>query len=202
MGNLGPMVDIDFQHQRWNRFSPHAKDFVKKCIECYSDLRSTTTTLLTHPWIKQHSQHREICFEILNEIIKKNLSKDDEFEYSLNKKEFVDSLLRLKKVSSTEVAEQIFEIFDDKKTGLIVYNESKQISSDEYQELEQVKLEGLYKIFSSTKLGFVDLRQFAKVLKINNFYLSKQEFILLFSIIDQNGNGKLSFPDMKNFMLQ
>ena len=55
-------------------------------------------------------------------------------------------------------------------------------------------------MFDENKRGFFELKNFAKVMKDNEFYFSKKENTKLFSVMDQNGNKQVTWVELENFI--
>lgn len=50
--------------------------------------------------------------------------------------------------------------------------------------------------------GFFSLKDFHEVMKKNGLIFGKKEMGRLYSVLDQNGNQKVTFEEFKTFMLE
>lgn len=143
---------------------------------------------------------RNRCYRLILELLQRNLTVDENHEYTLTRDEFIQSLVRLKMVTSPEVAGLVFNGLDKNEDGIVYFDELPEISPSQKSHLEETKLKAVFRMLDADGSGFIELKEFCQVMKSNDFMLSKKEFGKLFSVIDQNGNSKVTYDEFKTFM--
>ena len=184
---------FSFPEEEWKIISDDAKDLIKHMI-CDADKRFNAESVLNHQWVEKCAPNAKESLANYNSNSLSNYNK----LYKLTKFiiEFISSRIGECNINHLKT---IFEEMDTNKDGTLTLNEIKEgiNKMSEIANLEEEEKEEMLKLFDTEKQVRIEYNEFIAACMEQKSYLREEYLLDVFMMLDLDGSGKISKPEIK-----
>ena len=190
---------FSFPEEEWKLISDDAKDLLKHMI-CDADKRYNADNVLNHQWIEKCAPNAKESLNFNSNSLKNynNLYKLTKFMI-----EFIASRIGECNIHHLR---KTFEQMDANKDGTLTLNEIRDglnkmaeignMDEDEKKEKNEILID-FYKEFFTEKPIRIEYNEFISACLEQKSYLREEMLIDTFMMLDYDGSGKISKPEIK-----
>ena len=183
---------FSFPEEEWKSISDDAKDLIKHMI-CDADKRYNADNVLNHQWVEKCAPNAKEAINFNSNSLKNfnNLYKLTKFII-----EFISSRIGICNISHLRT---IFEEMDTNKDGTLTINEIKEGINKmcEISNMDEEEKNEIMKNFDTDKPQKIEYNEFIMACLEQKSYLREELLIYTFMMLDYDGSGKISKPEIK-----
>ena len=184
---------FSFPEEEWKTISDDAKDLIKHMI-CDADKRFNAENILNHQWVEKCAPNAKESLANYNSNSLKNYNN----LYKLTKFiiEFISSRIGECNINHLRI---IFEEMDTNKDGTLTLNEIKEGINkiSEICNMNEEEKEEILKNFDTEKQVRIEYNEFIAACLEQKSYLREEYLLDVFMMLDFDGSGKISKPEIK-----
>ena len=182
---------FSFPEDEWKSISDDAKDLIKHMI-CDPDKRYNADNILAHQWVEKCAPNAK---EALN--LNSNSLKNYNNLYKITKL-VLDFIAQRIGECDISTLRAIFEEMDTNKDGTLTINEIKNAiyKIDKIADIDEDEKNDILKSLDTDKSQRFEYNEFISACMEQKSYLREEHLINTFMMLDFDGSGKISKPEI------
>ena len=190
---------FSFDRKEWQSVSSQAKDLVIKMLTLNFEARISACECLQHEWIKLFESDEKVEANVLKTVLNNIKSFNAKEKLQQTAIAYIVHLIQNSK--ENEELKKIFTMIDKNGDGRLTYDELKEGFERVFGEsLTEFEFEKIVSHIDQDQDGFIGYEEFLRVSMDQKIILTEQNLKIAFNKFDDNGDGTLSFEEIRRVM--